>query len=104
MGNGNKRLSTLAQRLAAQLGDAELRAHFMDRIEEFAVNLNERDQRILRERILADEPRTLAEMGEEFGVSRERIRQLEARMIRNLRDYVQENMVDFDYYTPPADD
>ena len=43
-------------------------------------------------------------MGEEFGVSRERIRQLEARMIRNLRDYVQENMVDFDYYTPPADD
>jgi RNA polymerase sigma-32 factor len=76
----------------------------MERIEEFAVNLNERDQRILRERILADEPRTLAEMGEEFGVSRERIRQLEARMIRNLRDYVQENMVDFDYYTPPADD
>ena len=88
----------------AQLGDAELRSHFMERIEEFAVNLNERDQRILRERILADEPRTLAEMGEEFGVSRERIRQLEARMIRNLRDYVQENMVDFDYYTPPADD
>ena len=73
----------------------------MQRIEEFAEDLNERDQRILRERILADEPRTLAEMGEEFGVSRERIRQLEARMIKNLRSYVQENMVDFDFYTPP---
>jgi RNA polymerase sigma-32 factor len=88
----------------AQLGDAELRKNFLQRVEEFAVNLGERDQRILRERILAEEPRTLAQMGEEFGVSRERIRQLEARMIRNLREYVQENMIDFDYYTPPADD
>ena len=88
----------------AQVGDAELRENFLEKIEEFATGLNERDQRILRDRILADEPLTLAEMGEEFGVSRERIRQLEARMIKNLREYVQENMVDFDYYTPPADD
>ncbi|MDE0885519.1 MAG: RNA polymerase factor sigma-32 [Myxococcota bacterium] len=87
----------------SQVGDAELRATIQQRIEEFAEGLNERDQRILRERILADEPRTLAEMGEEFGVSRERIRQLEARMIKNLRAYVQENMVDFDYYTPTED-
>jgi len=88
----------------AQVGDAELRENFLQQIEAFAETLAPRDQRILRERILADEPRTLAEMGEEFGVSRERVRQLEARMIKNLREYVQENMVDFDYYTPPAED
>ncbi|MCS5638680.1 MAG: RNA polymerase factor sigma-32 [Myxococcota bacterium] len=88
----------------AQVGDAELRENFLEQIEAFAETLEPRDLRILRERILADEPRTLAEMGEEFGVSRERVRQLEARMIKNLRTYVQENMVDFDYYTPPAED
>ena len=88
----------------AQVGDAQLRENFLEQIETFAETLAPRDQRILRERILADEPRTLAEMGEEFGVSRERVRQLEARMIKNLREYVQENMVDFDYYTPPSED
>lgn len=93
--------ATPGESAEAQVGNAELQSNIMQRIEEFAEDLNERDQRILRERILADEPRTLAEMGEEFGVSRERIRQLEARMIKNLRSYVQENMVDFDFYTPP---
>jgi len=95
--------ATPGESAESQVGDAELRDTIQQRIEEFAEGLNERDQRILRERILADEPRTLAEMGEEFGVSRERIRQLEARMIKNLRSYVQENMVDFDYYTPPEE-
>jgi RNA polymerase sigma-32 factor len=96
--------ATSADSAEVQVGDAQMRENFMQRIDEFAAGLNERDQRILRERILAEEPRTLAEMGEEFGVSRERIRQLEARMIKNLREYVQENMVDFDFYTPPTDD
>jgi RNA polymerase sigma-32 factor len=96
--------ATPSESAEAQVGDAQLRENFLEQIDEFAANLSERDQRILRERILADEPRTLAEMGKEFGVSRERVRQLEARMIKNLREYVQENMVDFDYYTPPAED
>jgi RNA polymerase sigma-32 factor len=96
--------ATSSDSAEAQVGDAQLRDKFLQQIDEFAANLSERDQRILRERILSDEPRTLAEMGEEFGVSRERIRQLEARMIKNLREYVQESMVDFDYYTPPAED
>ena len=43
-------------------------------------------------------------MGEEFGVSRERVRQLEARLVNRLREFVRENTVDFDYYTPPSDD
>jgi RNA polymerase sigma-32 factor len=84
------------------VGDHELRTAFMEKMEEFAVDLEERDQRILRERVLADEPRTLADMGQEFGVSRERIRQLEARLIDRLREYMRENMVDFEYYVPPT--
>jgi RNA polymerase sigma-32 factor len=87
----------------AVVGDLELRAAFMERMEEFALALDERDQRILRERILAEEPRTLADMGDEFGVSRERIRQLEARLVDRLRTYMQENLVDFEYYAPQRD-
>jgi RNA polymerase sigma-32 factor len=88
----------------AQVGDQELRVAFLEQMEAFAADLGERDQRILRERILAEEPRTLANMGEEFGVSRERIRQLEARLVDRLREYMQENLVDFEYYAPPKDE
>jgi RNA polymerase sigma-32 factor len=87
----------------AQVGDRELQSIFMEKMEAYAADLGERDQRILRERILAEEPRTLADMGEEFGVSRERVRQLEARLVNNLRKYMQENLVDFEYYAPPKD-
>ena len=70
---------------------------------DFSEDLGERDLQILNERILADEPRTLAEMGEEFGVSRERVRQLEARIIKKLREYMKEKLVDFELYAEDPD-
>ncbi len=47
--------------------------------------LDEREGQIIRERLLADEPRSLREIGEELGVSRERVRQLEARALAKMR-------------------
>jgi len=50
--------------------------------------LNEREQRILAERFALDggDPRTLEEIGTDFGLTRERIRQLEAGALRKLRE------------------
>ena len=84
--------------------DAELRQLFLQKIGEFKETLNERDQTLVDQRILADEPRTLAELGETFEISRERVRQLEARIIKRLREYMQEEMVDFEYYANPRRD
>ncbi len=86
-----------------QVGDSELRAVFMQHVERFALDLQPRDTQILRERILAEEPRTLADMGTEFGVSRERVRQLEARLLERMRAYLKEQMVDFEFYEPETD-
>ena len=77
-----------------------MRQVFLENVEQFAEKLNERDTRILRERLLADEPATLAQLGREFGVSRERVRQLEARLLRDLRALMERNLVDFEYYAP----
>jgi RNA polymerase sigma-32 factor len=44
-----------------------------------------REQRIIRERQLADRGTTLEELGREFGVSKERVRQLEHRALRKLK-------------------
>ena len=85
------------------VGRQEMRTMFREAIDAFSENLGERDMQILTERILADEPRTLAEMGELFGVSRERVRQLEARIVKNLREYMKEELVDFELYTENSD-
>jgi RNA polymerase sigma-32 factor len=43
---------------------------------------------ILNKRLLAEEPVTLQEVGEEFGVSRERVRQLEERLKKTVISYL----------------
>jgi RNA polymerase sigma-32 factor len=86
------------------VADEELRRVFMDKVQDFAATLDERDRKVVDERVLADEPKTLAALGEELGVSRERVRQLEARIVARLREYLRENMVDFEYYAAPGSD
>jgi RNA polymerase sigma-32 factor len=86
------------------VGRAELRALFDENVRLFAKDLKERDRQILEERVLAEAPRTLADMGKEFGVSRERVRQLEARMLKRLREFMREKMVDFDFYASADED
>jgi RNA polymerase sigma-32 factor len=50
--------------------------------------LNQRERRIFEARRLADEPITLEELAEEFGVSRERVRQIEVRAFEKVQNAV----------------
>jgi RNA polymerase sigma-32 factor len=50
--------------------------------------LNERERRIFEARRLADDPITLEQLAEEFGVSRERVRQIEVRAFEKVQDAV----------------
>ena len=52
--------------------------------------LNEREQRIFTMRRLSEEPMTLEELSQEFGVSRERIRQIEVRAFEKVQKGVTE--------------
>jgi RNA polymerase sigma-32 factor len=54
--------------------------------------LNERERRIFEARRLADEPITLEELADEFGISRERVRQIEVRAFEKVRKGVQQRV------------
>jgi RNA polymerase sigma-32 factor len=66
------------------------------KIEEFKKSLNERELSIFERRIFSDSPETLQEIGEEFNVSRERIRQIESNIVKKITAYFKEDMPDFD--------
>ena len=58
-----------------------------EKIEEVLTGLSDQEQKVLRMRFGLDDdtPKTLEEIGKVFGVTRERIRQIEAKAIRKLR-------------------
>ena len=62
--------------------------------------LNERERRIFEARRLADDPVTLEELAEEFGVSRERVRQIEVRAFEKVQKAVKNKVAAME--TPPA--
>jgi RNA polymerase sigma-32 factor len=56
--------------------------------------LNEREQHILQERRLSEDPQTLEELAGHYGVSRERIRQIEVRAFEKLQKAMREQAAD----------
>jgi RNA polymerase sigma-32 factor len=60
--------------------------HVREALESAMQSLTVREQRIVEARILSDEPQTLESLGQEMGVSKERVRQLEVRARQKLRN------------------
>jgi RNA polymerase sigma-32 factor len=60
-----------------------------DKLERFGTTLRDRDLEIFRARLVNDEPATLVELAETFGVTRERVRQIECRLKGRLRSYLE---------------
>jgi RNA polymerase sigma-32 factor len=72
----------------------EFRVLLRGKLEEFAKTLRGRELSIFEERLLTDEPKTLQEIGERYGISRERARQLEKRLTDKLKKYLQAELGD----------
>jgi RNA polymerase sigma-32 factor len=70
------------------LGESQELAQRQNYLERALGGLNERERRIFQARRLAEDPITLDELSQEFGVSRERIRQLEVRAFEKVQKAV----------------
>jgi RNA polymerase sigma-32 factor len=83
---------------------AELGAIVREKLEVFAETLaDDRERAIWHERLVVADPLPLSKLGERFGVSKERIRQVEARMRKRLRQFLQDELgdeIDFEFQVP----
>lgn len=58
----------------------------------YRATLDEREQAIWDQRLMSEDPVRLEDLGDRFGVSKERVRQLEVRIKANLKDFVQRHL------------
>lgn len=80
----------------AAMADEELQSLLKEKLAEFRKTLvgKDKDLAIFDQRLVADDPLTLQDLGDKFGISRERVRQLEQRLLLRLRDYLKREMGD----------
>lgn len=82
-------MDSLADRRANQeelLGQMEEEEERAGQVQKALTRLNERERHIIEERILADRPRTLQELADQYGISRERVRQLEKNALEKMKE------------------
>jgi RNA polymerase sigma-32 factor len=77
-----------------QLAEAELRQQLGEKIRAFGATLKDKEAVIFNARLLAEEPLTLQDIGVRYGISRERVRQIEARLKKKLKAYLLAEMKD----------
>ncbi|GAK46449.1 RNA polymerase sigma-32 subunit RpoH [Tepidicaulis marinus] len=75
-----------------RLGDSEELEQRRSMLQMAMQSLNEREMHILTERRLKDEPATLEELSQEYGISRERVRQIEVRAFEKLQKAMRDSM------------
>src|SRR3954463_10584485 len=83
-----------ALRPDVRVENGEFGSILRDKLHEFGATLRDRDLEIFRDRLLNDEPATLVQIAEKFGVTRERVRQIEERLKKRLRQYLEGELGD----------
>jgi len=95
---GPSHAEMLPDAAAAGAEDDLARKQLQERTEEalgrFRSDLSERDQALLDERILSEDPLTLQAIGERFGTSREAVRQAETRLMNRLSEFLKNELGD----------
>ena len=72
----------------------EIRERLAEILANLSGRLNEKEQVILNTRLLSDEPKTLQTIADEFNISRERVRQIEANLLKKLKKQFEKEMPD----------
>lgn len=83
------------------IAKSQLQSILSDHLSEFVLTLNEKERSVFQERLTNEEPKTLQEVADQFGITRERARQIESKVIEKLRKHMSVHMDGIELL-PPA--
>ncbi len=92
-------LSTESESAEDQVAKKEMETLLHNKISEFRKKMTKRELEIFDLRIFSDNPVTLQEIGDRYGISRERVRQIEKNVIKKMREFFKREIPDFRSYT-----
>jgi RNA polymerase sigma-32 factor len=92
-------LSTDTDSAEDQVAKKEMESLLHEKIAEFRKKMTDRELEIFDLRIFSDNPVTLQEIGDRYGISRERVRQVEKNVIKKMREYFKNEIPDFEFYS-----
>jgi RNA polymerase sigma-32 factor len=87
-------LRLMEQSVDEKIAQGEFRDLLEIRFAEFSKTLSDREREILSRRLIADEPETLQEIADRYGISREAIRVAEKKLVSKLKQYMIESFGD----------
>ena len=95
-------LPALGPGIEETLANSEIASIVLEKLQSLVSKLSDKEQYVLTYRILTDDPVTLRKIGEKYGITRERVRQIEARLLQKVRDHLFSNIKDFsqEWITP----
>ena len=88
------RLTSTEELIDERLAAGELKEFIDAKLSEFSNTLSEKEQIILQQRLLAEEPLTLQAIADKYGVTREAIRISEKRLVEKIKSYMKEALRD----------
>lgn len=91
-----------AESAEEQVAKKEMDALLNEKVIKFKKELTPRELEIFENRIFSDSPVTLQQIGERYGISRERVRQVEKNIIKKMKEFFKREISDFDSYTIPV--
>ena len=99
-------ISDMTELFDTRIANAELQQIFSSKLVDFKETIDAKELEILEQRILSEEPVTLQSIGDRYGITKERVRQIESRLVGKIRVYMEEQLPDFkklELPPPPKD-
>jgi RNA polymerase sigma-32 factor len=88
-------MKTSAEPVEEKISQKEINVILHQGIAKFRKEMKKRELDIFDQRIFAENPKTLAEIGKQYGISRERVRQIQNNIIAKMRDSFRYTLPDY---------
>jgi RNA polymerase sigma-32 factor len=85
-----------ARGIDEQMSEEQSRQFLLNELQQFRKSLSGKEADIFDNRIMAEKGLTLKELGDKYQISRERVRQIQEKIIRNIKSWLTKHIASFD--------